>query len=87
MPWFVYILLCSDGTLYCGITNNIDKRVSKHNSKKGAKYTRSRTPVTLVYQEEHVDKSSALKREYQIKQLKREDKLQLIGFNSSCKSG
>ena len=76
--WFVYILLCSDSTFYTGITNNLDKRIKTHNSGKGAKYTRCRLPVKLVYYEEIEDKSSALKREIAIKSLKRKEKEALI---------
>ena len=67
MAWFVYLLECSDKTIYCGITNNLEKRIDSHNSKKGAKYTSSRTPVSLFYFEKVLDKSQALKREIQIK--------------------
>ena len=75
---FVYLLRCSDGSLYCGWTNAIEKRLVAHNSGKGAKYTRARRPVELVYSEELPDKSSALKREYEIKHLSRAEKLRLI---------
>ena len=75
--WFVYLLECSDGTLYCGITNNLEKRIQVHNSGKGAKYTKTRLPVKLYYYEELTDKSSASKREWQIKKLSRTQKLQL----------
>lgn len=75
---YVYMLRCSDGTLYTGWTNNLNKRVKTHSQGKGAKYTRCRLPVELVYFEEFEDKVSAQKREYEIKQFKREDKLQLI---------
>lgn len=74
---YVYILKCSDNTLYTGYTNNLENRINTHNSKKGAKYTRGRTPVKLIYFEEYMDKSEALKREYRIKQLSREQKLKL----------
>lgn len=71
----LYILRCNDGTYYTGIALDIDKRLSEHNSSdKGAKYTRSRRPVTLMYQELHPDKSTALKRERTIKRMKRSDK-------------
>ena len=77
--WFVYILECADGTLYTGITTDLERRVKEHNtSPKGAKYTRNRRPVKLVYNEEAEDKSSASKREYQIKKLSRKEKLLLI---------
>lgn len=75
--WFVYLLECSDNTLYCGITNNLEKRIKTHNSKRGAKYTKTRLPVNLYYYEEVYDKSFALKREHQIKKLSREEKLSL----------
>lgn len=75
---YVYILECADGTLYTGWTNNIDERLKKHNSGKGAKYTRARLPVKLMYFEEHISKSDAMKREYCIKQLTREKKMKLI---------
>lgn len=75
--WFIYLLKCSDDSLYCGITNDLEKRVIAHNLKRGAKYTKCRLPVSLYYYEEVVDKSSALKREYRIKQLSRSEKLAL----------
>lgn len=75
---YVYILKCSDNTLYTGWTNNLEKRVMTHSKGKGAKYTRSRLPVKLVYYEEYKDKISAQKREYEIKQLSRAEKLKLI---------
>jgi putative endonuclease len=80
--WFVYILECSDGSLYTGITTNIDRRVKQHNLKKGAKYTKSRTPVKLVYFKDDFDRSSALKEEFRIKKLSRKEKLLLIKLNS-----
>ena len=79
MIYFVYILKCSDNTLYTGVATDVQRRLNEHNnSAKGAKYTRARRPVELVYQEELEDRSSACKREYKIKQLKREEKLRLI---------
>lgn len=79
MSYYVYILKCSDATLYTGITTDLSRRVCEHNSsKKGAKYTMLRRPVELIYSEEHKDRSSASKREYAIKKLKREKKLELI---------
>lgn len=77
--WFVYILRCADGTLYTGMTDDVTRRVEVHNSGKGAKYTRGRTPVEAVYTEECESYSAALKREYAIKHLSRQEKLQLIG--------
>lgn len=78
MGWVCYLLRCADDTLYCGITNDLDKRLTTHNAGEGAKYTRGRTPVILVYQESCADKSTALKRELQIKRLPREAKLALF---------
>ena len=76
--WTVYILRCADGTLYTGIAPDVEKRLQKHNEGKGAKYTRGRTPVELVYREEHPNRAEASKREYQIKHLSRAEKLELI---------
>lgn len=73
--WFVYLVKCSDGTLYCGITNDLDKRIKKHNDGKGAKYTKTRRPVSLLKYFERPSKSEALKLEYKIKQLSRQEKL------------
>ena len=74
----VYILRCADGTLYTGITNDLSHRLAAHNGGKGAKYTRSRRPVELVYAEGQPDKSAALRRELEIKALSRAEKLNLI---------
>ena len=84
--YFVYILECSDSTLYTGITKDIQKRLHEHNNtKKGAKYTKTRRPVKLLHVEELEDRSSASKREYAIKKLKREEKLMLVGsISGSC---
>ena len=76
--WYVYILLCSDGTFYTGSTDDVARRVAVHNSGKGAKYTRGRRPVEVVYFEECESYSAALKREYAIKQLTRQQKMELI---------
>tara|TARA_B100000497_G_scaffold126935_1_gene167216 strand:- start:2300 stop:2548 length:249 start_codon:yes stop_codon:yes gene_type:complete len=77
--WCVYIVECSDKSLYTGITTDIDRRITEHNtSTKGAKYTRSKRPVFLVYKECCENRSIASKREYQIKKLKRADKLLLV---------
>ena len=77
--YYIYILKCSDDTLYTGITTDLKRRVDEHNhSPKGAKYTKLRRPVSLVYSEEAEDRSSASKREYVIKKLKRKEKLELI---------
>jgi putative endonuclease len=77
MP-FVYIVRCSDNTLYTGYAEDIDKRLAEHNAGKASKYTRSRLPVELVYHEQLPDRSSALKREWQIKQMDRLAKETLI---------
>ena len=74
---YTYILECNDGTLYTGWTNNLEKRIKAHNDGKGAKYTRARLPVKLVYFEEFELAVDAQKREYQIKRLKRSEKLAL----------
>ena len=75
---YVYIVRCRDQTLYTGWTNHLEKRIEAHNAGKGAKYTKARRPVELVYFETFDNKSEALKREYQIKQLKRSEKEKLI---------
>lgn len=75
---YTYIVQCSDGTLYTGWTNNLEKRIQSHNQGKGAKYTRSRLPVVLKYYEVFETKQEAMRREYEIKQLKREEKWRLI---------
>ncbi|MGL4607401.1 MAG: GIY-YIG nuclease family protein [Eubacteriaceae bacterium] len=75
---YVYIVKCSDGTLYTGWARDIKKREAIHNSGNGAKYTRSRRPVILVYSEAFESKSNALKREIEIKKLTRKKKLELI---------
>lgn len=76
--WSVYILRCRDGSLYTGIARDVQMRLEQHRSGKGAKYTRGRGPLELVYTEECPDKSAALKREFAIKQLPREEKMNLI---------
>ena len=76
--YLVYILRCGDGSLYTGITNDLSRRLAAHSSGRGAKYTRSRLPVELVWHEEQPDKSAALRRELQIKALSRAEKLRLI---------
>ena len=75
---YTYIVVCSDGSLYTGWTNDIEKRIKAHNAGLGAKYTKSRRPVTLVYQETFETKEEAMKREYTIKQMKRAEKMALI---------
>ncbi len=77
--WFVYILKCNDETLYTGITTDLERRVLEHNeSPQAAAYTRMRRPVNIIYSESHASRSEATKREYEIKQLTRKDKLKLI---------
>ena len=74
-PWFVYIVQCVDDTYYTGITTDVNRRVSEHNSQKGgARYTRGKQPVSLVYSEPSANRSLASKREYEIKQLSRQKK-------------
>ena len=75
---YTYILRCRDGTLYTGWTNDIEKRVKAHNEGKGAKYTKARLPVKLVYSEAFETKTEAMKREYAIKRMRREAKEKLI---------
>ncbi len=79
---YTYILQCRDQTLYCGWTNRLEERVKAHNQGKGARYTRSRRPVELVYYEEFSTKQEAMKRESAIKRLSRAEKLKLIQASS-----
>ena len=82
MKFYTYILKCADGTLYTGYTTDPEKRTLAHNEKPvGAKYTKARRPVTLVYSEEFADKSSAMKRECEIKKMTRQKKLDLINLS------
>ena len=76
--WYLYILRCGDGTLYTGITNDVEKRLAAHRSGKGAKYTRGRGPLELVYREELPDHSAALKREYEVKSMTRQEKERML---------
>ncbi|HQQ74430.1 MAG TPA: GIY-YIG nuclease family protein [Pseudomonadales bacterium] len=79
--WFVYILRCADGTLYTGITTDLARRVKEHNTgKAGARYTRSRRPVVLVYSEAVENRSEASKREHAIKKLKKKKKMKMAGL-------
>ena len=78
MAAFVYMLRCKDGSLYTGWTNDLEHRLAMHNSGRGAKYTRGRGPLELVYSEELPDKEAALRRECAIQQLRREQKLALL---------
>lgn len=76
--WVVYFLRCNDNSLYCGITNDIEKRIKVHNMGKGAKYTRNKLPVKLVYIQKVDNKSEALKLEYKLKKLTKRDKEKMI---------
>jgi putative endonuclease len=81
--WHVYMLLCNDGTLYTGYTNDLEKRIKAHNSgKNGARYTRSRRPIKLVYTEQVESKSAAARLEYRIKKMRRDKKKRLIAGKS-----
>ena len=75
---YIYIVRCSDGTLYTGWTNDLEKRIKAHNEGRGAKYTRARRPVELVYSETLETKEEAMRREYAIKHMTREQKIKLI---------
>lgn len=77
---YTYILKCADGSLYCGWTNNLEKRLSAHNAGTASKYIRTRRPVKLAYFEQFETKQEAMSREYHIKRLTREEKLKLIGM-------
>ncbi len=81
--WRVYILSCGDASLYTGISNCVPRRVATHKSGRGAKYTRARLPVQLVWQSEDMTRTEAARREYQIKQLSREEKLALVAGNKA----
>jgi putative endonuclease len=80
VPWFVYIVECSDGTLYCGITCDLERRVNEHNGLQpgGAKYTRSRRPVRLVSNATFQNRSEALKAEYEVKKIRKDKKVQTL---------
>lgn len=79
MGWYVYMLRCGDGSLYTGSTTDVDRRLREHQSGTGARYTRSRPPVTLAYVEEAPDRSAAQRREAAVKKLSRDQKWSLIG--------
>ncbi|MDG6778658.1 GIY-YIG nuclease family protein [Thiomicrorhabdus sp. zzn3] len=83
--WWVYLLRCSDQSLYCGITTQLDKRLRQHNGEitGGARYTQSRRPCQLVYQERAENRQAALKREYHLKQLPKAAKERLVSINNS----
>ena len=76
--WFLYLVRCADGSLYTGITNNVPRRFKQHNAGIASRYTRSRLPVKLIYQESHASRSMALKRELAVKAMSREEKESLI---------
>ncbi len=76
--WYIYVIRCNDGTLYTGATTDIGRRVKEHNKKKGGRYTRSRLPVKLVYNEKCATRSKALRREAEIKSYPRVEKLSLV---------
>lgn len=80
--WYVYLLRCADGTLYAGCTTDPRRRLQQHNAGRGAKYTRARRPVSLVYVEQAEDHSQALRREAALKRLSRKEKLALIAASS-----
>lgn len=82
--YYTYIVKCGDNTLYCGYTSDVQRRVREHNEGVGAKYTKARLPVELLYYEEFENKSQAMKRECAIKKLKRAEKLELIANNTGC---
>ena len=79
--WHLYILRCGDGTYYTGMTTDVEKRLEVHRSGKGAKYTRGRSPLELVYSEKCQDHSHALRREWEVKKLKKPEKEALIQGN------
>ena len=86
MNWYVYILICRDGTLYTGMTNDLEARIAAHNNGKGAKYTRGRAPLTLGAYFVCSSKSEALKKEADIKKLNRQAKLELINNHKTTGS-
>ena len=75
---YVYIVKCADGTYYTGYTNDLERRIKQHNAGEGAKYTKGRRPVKLVHSERFKSKSKAMQREYKIKQLARQRKIEII---------
>lgn len=78
--WFVYVLFCSDSSLYTGITNDLEKRFTAHKNGKGAQYTKSHKPIKIVYSQSFEQKSDALKREAEIKKMRRPDKIKTLGL-------
>ncbi|MBU3540963.1 GIY-YIG nuclease family protein [Polynucleobacter sp. UB-Tiil-W10] len=87
MTWLVYLLECSDGTYYAGITNRLEHRLEAHNSGQGARYTRSRGPVVLLATQKHPDRSEASKAELRLKRLPRSEKLAFFETESTTKTG
>lgn len=87
MPWYVYIVECRDGTLYTGVTNDLEARLAAHNAGRGARYTRSRSPVRLVWSKRARGRSAALRREHAIKGMSRDGKLRIIGRRVEPASG
>lgn len=85
-PWFVYILECNDGSLYTGVTNDIERRVQQHNDGTGARYTRSRRPVRLRYHETCESRSAALLRECSLRLLSRKEKDALLAKHDATKA-
>ena len=81
MKWFVYMLRCKDNSIYTGITNDLNKRIEAHLSGNGSKYLRGKLPLKLVYKESFQDRSTASKREIEIKKLNKKEKELLINFN------
>lgn len=86
-PHWVYVVRCADGTYYTGYTVDVEERLAAHNAGDGAKYTRGRTPVTLVHTEPFQSRSAALSREHEIKQLSRAEKEALVGEDSMAPAG
>lgn len=86
--WYLYLLRCADNSLYCGVTTDLARRVEQHNidNKRGAKYTRVRRPVSLAYAEQCLSRSDACQKEYQVKQLSKAKKEQLVASYLSAKS-
>lgn len=86
-PWFVYLLRCADGSLYAGITTDLDRRLAEHNAGTGAKYTRARRPVALAWAEPATDRASASRREYAVRRASRAQKQALVAaFQASSTS-
>ena len=83
MSWYVYVLRCGDGTLYTGITTDLDRRIREHNEGTGSRYTAARRPVTLLHQETAPDRSTAARREIAVKRMPRAAKLALVRSGSA----